>query len=168
MAGFSRPARLEKADVTAGFDSGATELDEWLVKFAWENQKANNATTFVSQADGRIAGYYAVTVASIAKANAPNFLTKGSPNQIGCLLLARLAVDRSTQGSGLGTALLTDCLGRTAQLAGQVGVKALLVHCRDEAGRSFYLDRADFHASPVDRMQLFLPVKWILNQLQQR
>jgi len=106
-------------------------------------------------------------VASIAKAGAPNVLTKGSPKQIGCLLLARLAVDKSAQRSGLGTALLADCLRRTARLAGQVGVKALLVHCRDEAVRSFYIARADFHASPVDPMQLFLPVKWILKQLQQ-
>ncbi len=121
----------------------------------------------MSQADGRIVGYYALTVASIAKANAPTILTHGSPHQIGCLLLARLAVDQSAQGSGLGTALLADCLRRTAQLAGEVGVKALLVHCRDEAARSFYLARADFQASPVDPMQLLLPVKWIVKPLQQ-
>lgn len=166
MPPFSRPTRLEKTDINADFASGAAELDEWLVKFAWENQRANNATTFVSTVNGRIAGYYALTVASIAKADAPNVLTRGSPNQIGCLLLARLAADKSTQGSGLGTALLTDCLHRTAQLAGEVGVKALLVHCRDEAARSFYLARADFHTSPVDPMQLLLPVKWIVKQLQ--
>lgn len=166
MGHYSPPARLEKGHVRDGFDSGATELDDWLVKFAWENQRANNATTFVSTADGRVVGYYAMTVASIAKADAPGALSKGSPQQIGCLLLARLAVDRSSQGSGLGTALLTDCLRRAAHLSIEIGLMALLVHCRDEAARDFYLSKADFLASPVDDLQLLLPMKWILAQIQ--
>ena len=166
MGHFSSPVRLERAHVREGFDSGAVELDDWLVRFAWENQRANNVTTFVSTVGGRVACYYALTVASIAKANAPDVLSKGSPQQIGCALLARLAVDRSFQGAGLGTALLTDCFRRAAQLSTEIGLKALLVHCRDVAARDFYPPKADFHASPVEDLQLLLPMKWIIAQMQ--
>jgi GNAT superfamily N-acetyltransferase len=166
LVDYSPPLRLERTHVRDGFDSGAGELDDWLVKFAWENQRANNATTFVSTSDGRVVGYYALTVASIAKAEAPEVLSKGSPQQTGCLLLARLAVDQTVQGCGLGAALLGDCMRRSAQLSMEIGFKALLVHCRDQAARDFYLSKADFLTSPIEDLQLFLPMKWILANVQ--
>lgn len=51
------PRKLAKADVREGFDSGAPELDEWLTRYAWQNQQANNAVTYVSVLDGRVVGY---------------------------------------------------------------------------------------------------------------
>jgi hypothetical protein len=69
-----RPVRLERAHVREGFRSGAPELDEWLVKYAWENQRAHNATTFVTLLGERVVGYYSLTVASVAKEEAPERL----------------------------------------------------------------------------------------------
>jgi len=51
-------------------------------------------------------------------------------------------------------------------LSTEIGLKALLVHCRDVAARDFYLPKADFHASPVEDLQLLLPMKWIIAQMQ--
>lgn len=146
---YPLPCRLEKRRAREGFDSGAAELDEWLVTCAWENQRVNNATTFVSTAGdtSRVAGYYAITIASIARAPAPPALSKGSPQQVGCLLLARVAVDQPFQGTGLGTAMLTDCLKRAASLSTRIALKALLVRCRDEAARDFCLSKAEFAPS---------------------
>ncbi len=167
MNQYSPPERLEKRHVREGFSSGAAELDEWLAKYSWQNQRANNAITYVSSDlnEGRVAGYYAITVSAVARTEAPSDFAKDAPRQIGCALLARLAVDKTSQGSGLGTALLTDCLRRSAQLSEQIGLKALLVHCRDQAARDFYLKRADFQASVIDEMQLILPMKWITARL---
>jgi GNAT superfamily N-acetyltransferase len=159
-----RPVRLERAHVREGFRSGAPELDEWLVKYAWENQRAHNATTFVTLLGERVVGYYSLTVASVAKEEAPERLAKAAPSQIPCLLLARLAVDESVQGRGVGGGLIADALGRAANLAGEVGIRALLVHTRDDAARAFYLSKAEFLESPADDMQLMLPMKWILKK----
>lgn len=156
------PARLEKSHTCEGFSSGADELDEWLTKYAWQNQRANNATTFVTTAEERVVGYYALTVASVTRERAPDKLTKGAPSQIPCLLLARLAVDESMQGKGIGRGLLVDSFRRSAHLATEVGVRALLVHSRDELARDFYLSNADFLESPIDPLQLMLPMKWII------
>ena len=74
------------------------------------------------------------------------------------MLLARLAIDTSEQGQGLGKALLKDALLRTAQAADITGIRALLTHAKDEAARSWY-ERFDFEASPTDACHLFLLMK---------
>jgi GNAT superfamily N-acetyltransferase len=152
------PRKLTRADVREGFDSGAPELDEWLVRYSWQNQRANNAVTYVSVLDGRVVGYYAIAVANVASAAAPAPLSRGTPKQIPCLLLARLAVDQSMQGLGLGRGLLADALRRTVGLADAVGIRALLVHARDDEARRFYLAQTEFLDSPSDPLHLLLPV----------
>jgi hypothetical protein len=52
------------------------------------------------------------------------------------MMLARLAVDLQHQGAGLGKALLKDALLRTAQAPDIAGIRALLVHAKDEPARS--------------------------------
>lgn len=168
MTGLRAPVQLTREHLRDGFASGAIELDEWLVKYAWQNQRANNATTYVTTLETRqVVGYYSLTVASVARDEAPERLAKAAPRQIGCLLLARLAVDASVQGRGVGSGLLADALRRTAHLSAEVGLRALLVHARDEAARGFYLARADFLASPADDHQLLLPIEWIKRSITQ-
>jgi GNAT superfamily N-acetyltransferase len=153
------PRKLARADAREGFHSGAPELDEWLIRYSWQNQRANNAVTYVSVLDERVVGYYAIAVASVAAEVAPGSVVKGAPRQIPCLLLARLAVDQSMQGLGLGRGLLADVLRRAVGLADAVGIRALLVHARDDEARRFYLAHAEFLDSPSDPLHLLLPVK---------
>lgn len=159
------PRKLTKADERGGFDSGAPELDEWLEKYSWQNQRANNSTTYVTVLERRVVGYYAIAVAGVARESAPSLVAKNAPSHIPCLLLARLAVDRKMQGSGLGAGLLGDVLRRTVGLAESVGIRALLVHARDDAARQFYVAQAEFCESPSDPLHLMLPVKDIIRSL---
>jgi len=166
MAGkFCAPRKLTKAYVREGFDSGAPELDEWLMRYSWQNQRDNNAVTYVSVLDERVVGYYAIAVSNVTSETAPAPVAKGAPRQVPCLLLARLAVDRSMQGLGLGRGLLADVLRRTVGLADSVGIQALLVQARDDAARRFYLAQAEFLESPSDPLHLLLPVKDIVRSL---
>ncbi|MGH7750324.1 MAG: GNAT family N-acetyltransferase [Candidatus Dormibacteria bacterium] len=109
--------------------------------------------------DERVVGYYAIAVASVTAETAPGSLVKGAPKQIPCLLLARLAVDQSMQGLGLGRGLLADVLHRTVGLAAAVGIRVLLVHARDVEARWFFVGHAEFLDSPSDPLHLLLPVK---------
>ena len=156
---FTAPRKLERSDVRAGFDSGAEELDEWLEKYAWQNQQANNAITYVITDGDRVVGYYAITMAAVAIHEAPPALQKGRPSRIPCILLARLAVDQSCRGEGLGWELLRDALLRARQLSSSIGAAAVLVHCRDEKARDFYLRNGDFLQSPVEELHLMVPIK---------
>ena len=74
------------------------------------------------------------------------------------MLLARLAVDHRHQGIGLGRALLKDALIRIARAADIAGMRALLVHAKDEAVRQWYL-QWEFEPSPTDPFHLFLLMK---------
>lgn len=156
---LTSPRKLERADVRIGFRSGANDLDDWLAKYAWQNLEANNAITYVVTDGSRVVGYYAIAMAAVARSSAPNQLQKGRPNQIPCILLARLAVDERFQGVGLGWELLRDALLRGLQLSGSIGAAAILVHCRDEGARRFYLHHGDFLQSPVDEFHLMISTR---------
>lgn len=53
-------------------------------------------------------------------------------------LVARLAVDRESQGTGLGAALLFDALRRAVGAAELVGIRAVVVHALDDEAAAFY------------------------------
>jgi len=159
------PRRLQRDDQREGFESGAAELDDWLRRFAWENQQANNAVTYVTVRDGVVLGYYAVAMSAYATVDLPERLQKYRPSQTPCLLLARLAVDRSAQRQGVGAALLRDALERAYSLSQSAGSAALLIHCRDDDARAFYLANGDFVQSPLEVLHLILPMKAIRQRL---
>ena len=99
----------------------------WLRKFAWTNQQADAAKTYVALDGDCVAGYYALTTGSVRKHESPQRIAKGLANHpVGIVLLARLAVDRTQQGPGLGKALLFDALSRIEDAADIVGVRAVL------------------------------------------
>jgi GNAT superfamily N-acetyltransferase len=66
-------------------------------------------------------------------------------------------VDRNHQRHGLGRALLRDAIFRTFQVAGTVGVAALLVQAISEEARVNYLSHG-FLESPIAPMTLCLPL----------
>nr|WP_275589680.1 GNAT family N-acetyltransferase [Mycolicibacterium smegmatis] len=157
----TKPEKLAKSHDRSTFESGATELDEWLRKYSWQNLRANNATTYVSTYEGRVVGYYAITVAGYQRSATPEAIAKKAPETVPCFLLARLAVDLEWQGYGLGWGLLSDAIQRVLMLSQSVAAPALLVHARDDKAREFYLHHAEFLPSPVDPLHLFLPMKAI-------
>jgi GNAT superfamily N-acetyltransferase len=149
---------LREHDLTR-FDCGKAGLTDWLTRYAWTNQQADAAKTYVARRGNRVVGYYSLVASSVRRSDAPERITKGLANHpIGVILLARLAIDQSEKGHGLGKALLKDALLRTAQAAEIVGVRALLVHAIDEEARQFYL-HFNFEPAPVDPMHLMLLIK---------
>ena len=97
--------------------------------------------------------------------DAPERVVKGlARHPIPVMLLARLAVNRDQQSQGLGTALLKDALLRTLQAADIAGIRAVIVHAKNEAAKHWYL-RFGFEPGPVAPMQLFLLLKDIQHAL---
>ena len=81
------------------------------------------------------------------------------------MLLARLAVDVSVQGRGLGAFLLRDAMARALSASGQIDARVLLVHALHEEARSFY-ERCGFERSPTDPLNLQLLFKDIRKSLE--
>jgi len=154
--------KLRREHLLDGFECGKEDLNRFLKRQAWNNQQANSAQTYVLAKDLRVSGYYSLAAGSVTHDEATERVRKGQARHpIPIILLARLAVDVSAQGRGVGAALLKDALIRTAQAAQTIGARALLVHAKDEAAKSFY-EHFDFEASPSDPYHLLLIMKDLL------
>lgn len=161
MATLRGPRPFERKDVREGFRCGVASLDTWLVEHAPGADAAGSARTYVvlDEEHDRIVGYHALTVALLEREEATGRASRGMPRDpILAMLLARLAVDESTQGEGVGATLLADAMQRTLLVAEETGIRLLLVHAVDEDARSFYLHYG-FEASPSDPMNLQLLIE---------
>jgi GNAT superfamily N-acetyltransferase len=157
----SAERRVEKlrADHTIeGFDCGKEELNRYLLRYAWTNQQAGAAQTYLGLAGESVIGYHTLAVGQVSREEAPGRLTKLARHPAPVMLLARLAVDRRWHGQGVGKALLKDAMQRTLQAADIAGIRAFAVHAKDEEARRFY-EKYDFVASPTDPMHLFVLLK---------
>lgn len=151
--------KLSAGHVTDSFDCGQDDLNRFLKRFALANQAANAAQTYVACRASRVVGYYSLAVGSVQREDSPSRVVKGmARHPAPVMILARLAVDLSSQGSGVGKALLKDALLRTAQVADIAGIRALVVHAKDHDARRWY-EQFDFEPSPTDPLHLFLLLK---------
>ena len=151
--------KLTPSDAVQSFDCGDVALNSFLHRFALVSQQSNSAQTYVCGHGGSVVGFYSLAVGSVDPAAAVPRVIKGVPRHpVPVMILARLAVDVAHQRVGLGRALLKDALRRTAQAADIAGIRALLVHAKDERARNWYLS-FDFEPSPSDPLHLFLLMK---------
>lgn len=153
-------AKLNAGHAVADFDCGRPALNAFLARHALANQMMGGAQTYLGLAeDERIAGYYSLAVGSVVHAEAPERLVKGlARHPIPVMILARLATATAWQGRGIGKGLLKDALLRTLQAADIAGIRALVVHAKDEPARAFY-EHFGFTAWPDNALQLFMLLK---------
>jgi GNAT superfamily N-acetyltransferase len=151
--------KLDRADTVESFDCGDAALNRYLARFALTNQSSGCAQTYVAASAKTVVGYYSLSVGAVAHAGAPPRMVKGlARHPVPVMLLARLAVDNAVKGKGLGAALLHDALARTLQAADIAGIRAVIVHAKDDTARHFY-EHFDFDPSPTDAYHLYLLIK---------
>ena len=141
------------------FDCGSSALDTYLARFAVVNQAGGAARTYVALRAARVVGYYSLAAASAELGQTPARVAKGlARHAVPLTLLARLAVDRTEQGAGLGKALLKDAITRHLQAQMIIGSRALVAHAKDGRAAAFYA-RYGFRPSPTDPLHLYLLTK---------
>jgi len=152
--------KLSSRHSVDGFECGKPPLDQFLKRFALGNQTSGSTQTYVvCRGADRVVGYYSLCVGAVDHAQASDRVRKGLANHpVPVMLIARLAIDRSEQGRGLGLALLKNALLRTVQAADIAGIRALLVHAKDDEAKQWYLN-LDFEVSPTDPYHLLLLMK---------
>ena len=74
----------------------------------------------------------------VARESLTKRMGRGSPDVIPAILLARLALDGSLQGQGLGAELLWDALSRAVAANRQAAASLVVVDAIDERAASFY------------------------------
>lgn len=160
------PVLLTKTHEIAGFDCGKTPLNDFLTKYALQNQASGGARTYVLTTGSRVIGYYSLAPASVSPEDAPARVTKGQGRYpVPVILMARFAVDKTEQGKGYGKVLFRDALRRALAGAEAIGGRAFLVHAKDEDAQAFYL-KFGMEESPTNPLHLLLLFKDIRQSLE--
>lgn len=151
------PELLQKHHSTSNFCCGKQSLDFFLKRFALKNQAGGSARTYVIHSDGNVLGYYSLCPSGLARKLALTNILKGQGqlDPIPGILLARLAIDESQQGMGLGKALLKDAILRCLSGIEALGGRVIFVHAIDDNAHLFY-ECFGFEASPIDENVLML------------
>jgi GNAT superfamily N-acetyltransferase len=130
---------LHDRHLTNSFDSGKPGLDDWLRQHALSTEARRTGRTFVWQQELHVVAYYTVAAHLIVRDDLPKALGRGNPSHIPAVLLARLALDKTLHGQGLGGVLLADALARIVDATRTVAARFVVVDAIDEAAGGFYV-----------------------------
>ena len=149
---------LTGAHDRSSFDCGEPALDEFLRRYARQNQDRDVSRTFVATRPGerRVLGFFTLSAGAVEHGDLPPEEKRRLPRYpVPVVRLGRLAVGRRERGGGLGEALLVDALRRALRGADAVGAFAVEVVAKGEEARSFYLHYG-FRPLEDDPLHLYL------------
>lgn len=153
--------RLQKIHRRDAFGCGSDELNEYLRKFARQNEQRGFGRTYVAVFPDEVLvrGYYTLTTSAVERESMPDDPRKGLPRYpVPTALIARLAVDDSVRGLGLGRELLMDGIYKIVQAADEIGIHAVEVDAKDGTARAFY-EKYGFASLRDDPRHMFLSIK---------
>ena len=135
---LSAPVPISPAHDCSAFSCGQVTLDEWLQRRALSNHESGASRTYVVAEGGRVLAYYALASGGLISAEASGRFRRNMPDPIPVAILARLAIDLSCQGQGLGRALFRDAALRVMSAADVIGIRGLIVHALTDEAAAFY------------------------------
>lgn len=140
------------------FDCGIESLNDFLKRFARQNDKKGLGRTYIAVKNGEkshICGYYTIASGSISFETIPENLPR---YPVPVIHLGRLAVDKAFQGQRLGKALLADALQRAVKIADHLGIFAVEVYALSEEAHEFYI-KFGFSELLDERLHLYMSIK---------
>jgi len=149
------PEPLASHHTFGEFHSGEASLDDWLKRRALANQLSGASRTYVACEGQLVIAYYALASGVVMVESAPGRFRRNMPNPVPVAVLARMAVDRNSQGKGIGRALFRDAARRVAHAADAIGIRGIVVHAISEEAKQFYV-ALGFEPSPREPMTLMV------------
>jgi GNAT superfamily N-acetyltransferase len=156
-----RIERLDRGHVRERFDCGKPSLNAFLSALVSQYEKRDLGRTYVALQgeDRRVLGYYTLASGAVEAESLPASQAKTLPRHpVPVVLLARLAVDQSVRGTGLGGFLLRRT--RSVGLSEALGIHVVIVDALDATAKTFS-ERFGFMPLADDEMRLFLPLSTI-------
>jgi predicted N-acetyltransferase YhbS len=165
---------LEEADDRSSFQSSDEQLDLFFHRYAGQNQFRHHiGTTYVAVEGSTILGFATVTVGHVEIENVPSSLRKKLPEYpLPILRLARLAVDRSAQGKGVGEHLMRTVFAVAIELREKLGCVGVVVDAKPGAenyySRYGFVELESIEGTLEERpapKPMFLPLSAIMQAL---
>jgi len=163
---------IEKLDTALhnreNFDCGIPVLNVYLQTRANQEQKKRLNVTYAAVLKTEkskifpIAGYYTLSNSAIALAHMSDALKRGvsSSYEIPTVKMGRLAVDRNSQGQGVGKLLLKNAFRKVIEISMLSGIKGIEVIAKDERAVQFYESFGFVRLIHADKL-LFLPIETV-------
>ncbi|MEV6347745.1 hypothetical protein [Actinoplanes sp. NPDC051851] len=124
----------------SSFDCGKEPLNTWLTGQSRRAHDAGTARTYVWTAENSnvVRAYYSIAPTQVVREGLTRSQT-GGYSVIPAYLLARLALDQSLRGQGLGAELLFDAIDKIVRAAVVGGGRLIVVDALDDDAAKFYL-----------------------------
>ena len=122
----------------ANFVSGNSDLDDWLIRYAGQNEDNFRTRTFFAiSGNEELLGYYTSVFGELSPDEQVGALPT-TPYSKPVFLIARLAVDIRYQGCGVGRSLLRDALSKAMEASEAAGLELVVVEAKDSSAVEFY------------------------------
>ena len=151
------PQPIKPDHQLSDFDSGNSELDDWLKKRALKNEDTGASRTYVVTVGQKVIAYYCLANGSVLNTTALGKVRRNMPDPIPVMVIGRLAVDSNWQEKGIGRALVRDAVLRTLQASAIAGIRAILVHAISKEAKQFY-EKCGFTSTAIAPMTLMVTI----------
>ncbi|MGH9891704.1 MAG: GNAT family N-acetyltransferase [bacterium] len=101
-----------------------------------------------------VVGYYTLAPHVVDRGDVQKKASRGAPDRVPSILLARLALAEHLQGQGHGGELLAEALDRALDGIRRIGGRVIVVDAIDDRAASFY-EHHGFKAKPMEPRRLF-------------
>lgn len=138
------------------FKCSAESLDDWLKRHA-RSSTGHGTRTYVLVDDrtSHVVGYFAIAPHLAQRQDVPRSISRGAPERIPAILLAKLALDSRVQGTGLGSELLAAAISIIVSAARAAGGRLIVVDAINESAAAFYRHH-DFTPSPDNPLRVVM------------
>ncbi len=153
--------KLSKHHNIKNFDCGNKILNEFIKKYAYQNQNRYLiGITYVIHINNQIIGYITLNASSLKK----TYLKIKKPYEdIPVLRIGRLAVDKSYQKKGIGKKLLKFAIKKAIELKENYGCVGIIVDAKEEAV-NFYKKFGFIEINTIEKhltIPMYLSMKFI-------
>lgn len=161
--------QLNKSHETEAFDCDIESLNHYIKNVAHQHQSRNLSRVFVvtDGTSNQILGYYSLSNCSVDASVLPKPKKFKLPSSmaIPAILIGKLAVDKTTQGQGLGALLLFDALKRCVEVNERSAAYAIVLDAINDRAKEFYLKYEFQVMTESDPYRLFIPMQHVVETL---
>ena len=161
---LTKPAPLREGHSIARFDCGEGSLNYWLHKHALPAGAARTANTIVVCRGKTVVGYASIANAAVGHNQTSAKVRRNTPDPIPATIIARLAVDKTEQGKGLGSDLLFEALKRALAATRFSAAKIVIVQPLNARSAKFY-GAYGFMPLKGETLAMYLPMDTVAESI---
>lgn len=158
--------KLKSSHERKSFDCGIETLNAYIQRQATQDERRHISVTYIlyDEQESKVAGFYTLSSTTIESKYLSDEITRKLPGYplIPATLIGRLAIDKYTQGMGLGEIVLMDALHRSYESSKTIASFAVVVEAINKEAVKFYKKYGFINFNTHEKL-LYMAMKTIKN-----